>query len=73
MRSFHELSRREEGLTKAVRDTFGESSVGVFGIGIPVGKAPNLANGSRMRNVRKARRARDASSDANVTGPAPGY
>ena len=61
MRSFHELSRREEGLTKSVRDTFGEASVGVFGIGIPVGKAPN---GSRMRNVRKARRARDASSDA---------
>ena len=56
VRSFHELSRREEGLT--VRDTFGEASVGESGIGIPVGKAPN---GSRMRNVRKAR---SASSDA---------
>ena len=39
VRSFHELSRRVEGLTKSVRDTFGEASVGVFGIGIPVGKA----------------------------------
>ena len=60
MRSFHELSRREEGLTKSVRDIFGEDSVGLFGIGIPLGKAPS---GSRMRNARKARRARDAASE----------
>ena len=60
MRSFHELSRREEGLTKSVREIFGDASVGLFGIGIPLRNAPK---GSRMRNARKARAARDVSSN----------
>ena len=61
MKSFHELSRREDDLVNLVREIFGEESVGHFGIGVP---PPKGNAGFRKRNNRKARRARDAASDA---------
>ena len=50
LRSFQELSKREEQLSGLVREIFGEGSVGLFGIGLSPSKTQRL-DGSDLDGV----------------------